>query len=193
MSNCGICNRKVDRNNTKVNCCDCESIFHCSCVNVKSADLEFLKKQGKSWRCGSCLKIRKSEIRKSSLEHSTHDVSSNDTLVFIHSQLAELQNMSKTTNDSINNINDRLNSIKTLIETVTCENIMLKQRVTVLEERCEKAEQLASRNCLEFVNLPINPNESTNDSVVNFVSQKMNININSNDIDYSYIKTRKNK
>lgn len=69
--------------------------------------------------------------------------------------------------------------------------ILLHVVLTVLGERCEKAEQLASRNCLEFVNLPINPNESTNDSVVNFVSQKMNININSNDIDYSYIKTRK--
>lgn len=188
MSNCGICNKKVDRNNSKVNCCDCEGIFHCTCVNVKFTDLEFLKKQGKLWRCANCQKVKKAGILKSSLEHSTHDVSSTDTLELIHSQLADLQNMSKVTNDSINNLSERLTSITKLIETVTKENIYLKQRVAALEERCDKVEQFANRDCLDFVNIPVSANESTKDSVVNFVSQKMNINITTDDIEYCYVK-----
>lgn len=192
MASCAKCSKKIERNSVKVNCSSCGKIFHCLCVNITSTDLEFLKNQSKTWNCSSCQKEKKAEILKSSLECSMSGSSDTDSKFdLILNKIDELHKGSMDNAASLNNLTKRLETLSNLLENVVAENKALKQQISVLEERCDKAEHFAHKSFVDFVNIPMNNNDTIANNIVNFVKNSMNINITADDIDFAYKKTFK--
>lgn len=55
MASCGECKLKIGRNdNNKIECSQCQSLFHAICVNINTADIEFLKNSEMPWKCLVC-------------------------------------------------------------------------------------------------------------------------------------------
>lgn len=59
---CIFCKEKVERHHKKVVCGDCLSIFHCACVNLHDADIDYMKMSGKKYRCDNCSALRRKSL-----------------------------------------------------------------------------------------------------------------------------------
>ncbi|XP_017474973.1 PREDICTED: uncharacterized protein LOC108365454 [Rhagoletis zephyria] len=63
--NCPICKERIERNSAnKIYCCDCKNYFHCKCVNIKAADIEFFKANNKKYRCDKCSAMRRKTLQQ---------------------------------------------------------------------------------------------------------------------------------
>ena len=56
MAVCGKCNKTVGINDGVINCDNCESSFHISCVNVSKTAYKSINKNGITWKCDNCSK-----------------------------------------------------------------------------------------------------------------------------------------
>lgn len=57
-----ICNNKVERGQEKIKCPGCNEYFHCSCMKLNVAEIEFMKKSGKNFYCNDCTVKRRTSI-----------------------------------------------------------------------------------------------------------------------------------
>lgn len=58
-----ICKQKVERNQAKIKCLSCNEYYHCSCVNMLPADIDYLHKSGKKFKCKKCSAARRDSLR----------------------------------------------------------------------------------------------------------------------------------
>lgn len=66
--NCSVCNQKIDRGNvSKVTCSDCASYFHCSCVNIKKMDFDYMIINNIKYRCDKCNALRRKSLQQQPL------------------------------------------------------------------------------------------------------------------------------
>lgn len=58
-----VCGQKVDRGQPKIQCAKCNIIFHLDCVNLLPADIEYMQKTNKQFKCTQCITVRRDSLR----------------------------------------------------------------------------------------------------------------------------------
>ncbi|XP_054282063.1 uncharacterized protein LOC128999522 [Macrosteles quadrilineatus] len=172
MANCRICVKNVTSKQLKLKCNDCEGIFHAACLNFSKADVECVTTDNLVWRCNDCSATRRKSLRFES-EASGGKLSMEDLMKVV----MEIRDSQKDQEKSFNTAYEAMNlqlednnkalkaqneqneKLLKLIESITAENVELKNRVKFLEERVDNLEQHSRVNCLEIQGIPQTPTE----------------------------------
>lgn len=208
-----ICAEKVERQQPKVTCSNCKSIFHAKCVNLLADDIDYLKKNKKNYYCSICAAQRRSSInavtdtvmnnRETWQRNSTSDdsvlTSSCVTLSALKQQPIPNNGMASTSvNKDVTNaeILNELLSIKMLladslkrIDNLEAANNSLLQKLAYLESKVHVNEQIQKENFVEVVNLPNVTNLNACDTAMNIFNNGLDLKVEKYDIQQAYVKT----
>lgn len=202
MATCAVCNKNITTKQTKVNCCDCQSDFHGSCVKLTKADIEFLADEGNVWRCEPCSVNRRRSLRLQA-QANEGTLTLDDIMKAINQLREEHKQSDKDFNSSYELLNSKLedntkalkentekiNAYLDIIETLTAENKSLKEKVQLLENRIEETEQYSRRNCVEVHGVPVSDGKVI--ETVKDVGRAIGMNIEDNMIDACHLLGKK--
>lgn len=77
---CQACVNKIRSNQLRVACGQCEKIFHGTCVNISSAEINFLKTASKLWFCSVCTDYRRRSRSVSDLPSAVTSLPSDELM-----------------------------------------------------------------------------------------------------------------
>lgn len=183
--------KKVERSDAKIECCDCKNLFHSACVKILPVDLDFMRKNKKTWRCSQCTSSRRNSLAAESVAISatpknTGETTTNDNsqqqiqeketidLKLIYSEIIELKNVNK-------DFLSRISELQT-------ENSELKSKVSALQDKINLLEQSNLSNTMEIVNVPCVDNSNAMQVAVDIVRDGLGVQISEKDIDHCYVK-----
>lgn len=173
---CKLCKKNVSSRIMKINCNDCESPFHASCVKLEKEEVEFFQSDNNIWRCDSCAKTRRKSMAVES-ELNKGNPNLNDVLDLLNVIRAEnkeqTKNLEKELGKSVNSCHENIEELKTVlkeqsdkidryekkIDELLNQNTNLRKRVRDLEIGLDEAEQYSRINCLEISGVPDKVNE----------------------------------
>lgn len=166
MSECGVCNNKINRVDVKIICNSCNGVFHGVCVSITKPEIEFLKNKKQPWICPSCDNQRRQQryidddiISCGNVEKVTNELINNVAVFSANTQqspvLKDVYELIKKNyrimEQRFNNLDKALERIDKLVE----ENKILKDKVHNLEVKLDRTEQLSLNNSVEIFNLPL--------------------------------------
>lgn len=196
---CNICSKATSGKKAKIQCKDCQLLFHGSCVNLPDNDINFYQQEGEVWRCDPCAKSRRKSMRvESELSKSEPDVSDvvkllqemreenklnithleleiGKSVEFNHEKIEELSAIIKIQSESLKNF-------EIMYKTINEENVKLKRTVSSLEQRIDDLEQYSRGNCLEINGIPEEKNENILD-IVTKLGTSLGMTINEDMVD----------
>lgn len=190
MSTCGKCLTQVSRNiKNKVQCNQCNSYFHGSCVNLTLSCVEVISANNR-WTCESCSK--KKRLSRSNSDscpivttpgRSTTSTDMAITMDVLKTLLNEMKkeildgqgNIEKELGKALEHCSERISENNELIKTqqdiinkqqeqidgLEVENKQLRREVRDLIRRQTDLEQYSRRNTLEIFGIPESANESS--------------------------------
>lgn len=167
MATCGVCSKSLNKNQLKINCVDCNSNFHGTCVKISKQDLEVMSNEGTVWRCEPCGSKRRKSLRLE-MQATEGDLTLEDVMKAIRDLAGEQKKSISEFNTSYEVLNTKLDENTSVmkeqsnkideylkqIETLTVENKALKEKVQLLENRLDDAEQYSRANCIEIQGVP---------------------------------------
>lgn len=195
MSACKVCLVSIKKNQLKLSCADCESIFHAKCVKMSQADVDCLEEVQSVWRCDSC-----SADRRKSMRLDTTMQEGTLTLEDLMKVLNDIREDQKTTKRDFNTSYEALHSkleensialqnallkieeFSTKLDDLQTENKDLKCKVAELESKVDDLEQYSRRNCVEIQGISEENNESVLE-IVKDVGRALNMEISDGMID----------
>lgn len=175
MSVCNVCNIKTNRSDINISCNLCSGLFHGVCVSLNKTEIEFLKKQRKPWICTPCNNQRRQDrlsindetvcvLPKHGSTADIHNITNAniDDVVFplvAESEqvpsLKEILIQLKQNSLSMEKRFDSLDKAMVRIDELIKENAVLKNRISSLEVKLDRVEQLSLNNSVEIVGLPL--------------------------------------
>lgn len=199
---CKHCNRNINARNVKIQCKDCQGVFHAGCVDMTEEDVKFLQSGNEIWRCDICKKTRRESLR---LETDTEDQGAKNEDVLKLSQemrlesKKQLEHLERELGKSVNNCHEKIGdlllkfddqskiikSYEEKFEVIIQENINLKSKVKSLEGRLDEIEQYSRVNCLEINGVPELKNENILE-VVKSIGKSLGVEITEEMIDASH-------
>lgn len=146
-------------------------------MKMSKADIDYLASEQVAWRCDPCSANRRSSL---TLEYKANEgsLSLEDVMKAIKDLRDEQKASMKDFNDSYELMNsklddntsalkqntDKMSEYIAIIDSLTSENVKLKEKVQLLERRVEDMEQYSRRNCIEIQGVP-----TTDDKVIDSV------------------------
>ena len=203
MPTCCVCNLGSRRGQKGLNCGECKSFFHPSCVAMSDGDLQVLDDLQKTWVCDSCTSRQRASrsdstplkpgIGKSSEEPLADLVKElldrvkqlQEGYSDIKSSLSDIQKCITDHADALKGISASLTSLNQRLDNLSEDNIQISNRVSSLQVQLNRAEQEWLRNVVEFRGVPFVDGE-TLDSIVCNVGQALGVDISVSDLDYCY-------
>lgn len=163
MSQCGVCELDIVGESAEVllPCSLCKRKYHKKCLKLTENDL---RSATEPWRCTNCTRDRKlstgSASSKSSAKSSVPSALSAFRKVFDEEQKTmksfredlakKIENLFKQNAEIYTNVASALSEIKE----IKAENVVLKERVVVLETRMIERDRIAELNAIEITNIP---------------------------------------
>ena len=199
MMHC-VCDVKVERKDTKIECCDCKKLYHGKCVDINDSDIDFMLKNKKVWRCKQCENVfRKllsanmaspsTSIHKKcndqNIQHPVNQskVTTNEneppqsiTIELVYAEIVSLKEINQTALDRISVLEK--------------ENSTLKNKINKMEYQLNKMENVNNRNKIDIVNVPgLNKQNAVTKAVE--VCSGIGVDISAENIEYCTLKTTK--
>ena len=189
MSLCKVCSNKIDRgDDNKIQCVLCANYYHAICVQIKSSDLDYFKKNNLQWKCSFCLEKARRSINSppctpilpknnSKLDTICDNIkiltkSLEDTKLFLFKKFEQLEK-----------------SLMATVNSLQIENTNLKTIVNKLECRVDNLEQSLIHNCVDIIGIPFSKDpQNIKESVLNLFNNTLESNISSNNIVSCYQK-----
>lgn len=198
MAACGTCSKSFTKNQLKINCVDCKTNFHGTCVKISKQDIETMSIDGTVWRCDPCSSERRRSLRLE-VQATEGALTLEDIMKAINDLAGEQKRNSVEFNTSYELLNTKIDESTSAmkeqsekidqylkqIESLTIENKSLKEKVKMLENKLDDAEQYSRTNCIEIQGVPTKP-DSVMDSVKN-VGQALGIEITETMIDACHL------
>lgn len=191
MTVCGKCSKAFNTRATvaaRIVCNDCKTPFHGTCVNMTPEDINYYSEQSLIWRCDSCAKSRRQSM---SIESGPENpMTYNDVFNLVSELRKDIKSIEESLGKSINSCFEELQEAKDLItkqsaevtalvglvNQLSTENNELRNRVILLEDRMDDAEQYSRRDTIEIHGVPVEPNEQVLE-VVKRVGKALDVNI----------------
>lgn len=132
MSICKICITKVNRDDPKVKCVACFSIFHSTCVKLSEADLD---KKLPTWKCVGCTDMQKTPKPMPSISNLTKIVTGKEN---VSNQQPAVQVLETRDVD----FSDSVASFKFIYEQLKLNEISISKRFDNIENLLTKLDEL---------------------------------------------------
>lgn len=163
---CGDCNLKIKRDVSSCLCSDCKVLFHGTCVNLKSRDLDFLVSQGALWCCNTC-KLKKKRERLANIDTtpiktiSTNENNQLETAIVenpsndvLYKKLLDIERYNVSLNSKITTLSADLNNILNRVDTIFDTVESLKSSISKNEDDIiQLQDQINTNNTLHNNNL----------------------------------------
>lgn len=192
MADCVKCLKPVTRsgkNSTKIDCSGCELPFHGKCVNLTLDDIKYYQENDLIWRCESCSVERRKSMAIESHPGST--ITFDDVFKLVSEVRTDLKGIEANLGKSINSAFEELKETKTLVSKqrddiaallelvnkLTEENAVLKNKVGLLENQMDDIEQYSRRDTIEIHGIPVEKGEQVLE-VVKSVGRALDLTIN---------------
>lgn len=189
MASCGVCVKAISSKQLKLECSDCESDFHGSCLKMSKADVDCITADGMNWRCTPCAEKRRKSLRFESVA-GDGKLTLDDVMKTINEIVENQKKQEKSFNASYELIHEKLEeNIKCvrdqnksiekclkIIDQLVEENTSLNKKVLDLERRVDDMEQYSRVNAVEIHGIPVAQNEDVL-NVVKEVGKALDMNI----------------
>lgn len=174
MADCVKCLKpiaKTGRSSSKIDCVECKLCFHSSCVGLTPNDIKYYQDNDTIWRCESCSKERRKSMAIESRPTTT--MTYDDVFNLVSELRNDLKGVETSLGKAINSAFEDLKETKSLIKkqsedmagllelvnTLSTENIELKSKVSLLENRMDDIEQYSRRDTIEIHGVPVERGE----------------------------------
>ncbi|KAK4882205.1 hypothetical protein RN001_005524 [Aquatica leii] len=176
-SNCNKCKNNITRlDNDKINCTNCEMMFHTRCVNLPDVNIN-----KDIWKCENCvIKVKSKEpildeiLKELRLLKSEH-AEVQKSLNLCYEKIEDCNLILKKQEQTLVEHLERIELLETNNSTLRKENLELKRQINDLE-------QYSRTNCVEISGVPEFKDENTM-SVVQAAGTALGLNLDSYTID----------
>lgn len=203
---CGVCEKVITARASKgkVQCKDCNGMFHGSCVNLSQDDVDYMVAENSIWRCPPCQKIRRVSLRDEAKEIGADRVSNEDMIKFLQEMKEELkthtnkqlksleadlgksvENCHEKITELIKTVSEQSSALKEfekLFDAMKQENTTLRAKVRSLEQQLDDTDQYTRINCLEINGVPETNNENVVE-IVQTIGKVLQVTVSAEDID----------
>ncbi|XP_067644825.1 uncharacterized protein [Eurosta solidaginis] len=126
------CGTKVERAQAKVQCSNCNKLFHLHCVGMQQTDLEYLLSSNTQFLCDECKAVRRCSLRSplknntASNERQCNQNIDNQSLALLIDELAEVKALNSNILCVVNAVREDNECLRNKVETLQTEIIELR-------------------------------------------------------------------
>lgn len=193
-----LCNKKIDRQQAKINCGDCKNYYHAECVNLLASDIEYFSRSKTTYRCDSCTALRRKSLQSTStktkdvrtVQHNLGEspkVAAENILNGIDTVMPGTITLQQIYKEIIELKNVNTNALA-LIKNLQAEKKFLLEKINDLEQKVNSLEQLQQSDALEFVGIPNVDNNNAMEKVQRIIADGVGVEISADHIEKCYVK-----